>query len=57
MRDSIAIDDMEIEGERGLNLENDLMTSDGFGEAMELVPSQLASRATKMFTEGNGAPR
>ena len=39
------------------NLENDLVAADGLGEAMELVPAMLTTRATKMFTEGDGAPR
>ena len=43
--------DMEIEGERGLNLENELSAADGLGEAFDLTPSMLALRATKMFTE------
>ena len=49
--------DMEIEGERGLNLENELSAADGLGEAFDLTPSMLALRATKMFTEGGGKPR
>ena len=49
--------DTELEGESGLNLEKDLMAADGLGEAMGLLPSMLAGRATKMFTGGNGAPR
>ena len=55
-RENEAVD-MEIEAELDRNLENDLAAADGFGEAMDLVPSQLSSRATKMFTEGIGAPR
>ena len=48
--------DMELEGERGLNLENELAAADGLGAAFDLVPSMLALRATKMFTEGDGKP-
>ena len=48
---------MELEDEPGLTISNDLMMADGFGEAMDLNPSMLASRATKMFMEGTGAPR
>ena len=48
---------MDVDAEPPLNIENDLMTADGFGEAMDLVPSMLASRATIMFAEGDGKPR
>ena len=48
---------MELEDDPGLTIANDLMMADGFGEAMDLNPSMLASRATKMFMEGAGAPR
>ena len=47
---------MELEGERGINLENELAAADGLGAAFDLVPSMLALRATKMFTEGDGKP-
>ena len=55
VRESGAVD-MELEGERGLNLENELAAVDGLGAAFDLVPSMLALRATKMFTEGDGKP-
>ena len=55
VRESGAVD-MELEGERGLNLENELAAADGLGAAFDLVPSMLALRATKMFTEGDGKP-
>ena len=48
---------MEMEGPSVLNIEKDLMTAEGFGEAMDLVPSMLAARATRMFTNGDGKPR
>ena len=56
MREYDAVD-MEIEGVRGRNLDNELAATDGLGEAFDLAPSMLASRATKMFTEGDGQPR
>ena len=56
MREYDAVD-MEIDGERGVNLENELAAADGLGEAFDLTPSMMASRATCMFTEGNGKPR
>ena len=56
MREHDAVD-MEIDGERGVNLENELAAADGLGEAFDLTPSMMASRATCMFTEGNGKPR
>ena len=37
------------------NLENELVAADGLGEVMELAPAMLTVRATKMFTEGDGA--
>ena len=49
--------DMEMEGERGRNLENELAAADGLGAAFDLQPAMLAVRATKMFTEGDGKPR
>ena len=56
MREDDAVD-MEIDGERGVNLENELAAADGLGEALDLKPSMLASRETRMFTEGIGKPR
>ena len=56
MREYDAVD-MEIEGERGRNLVNELAATDRLSEALDLAPSMLASRATKMFTEGDGQAR
>ena len=47
---------MELDGEEGGNLENDLAACDDLGEVMDIQPSMVTLRATKMFTEGNGAP-
>ena len=47
---------MEFEIEEGGNLENELVAADDLGEVMDIAPSQLTLRATKMFTEGSGAP-
>ena len=49
--------DMEIEDMDPRNLENELVAADGLDEVMELAPAMLTVRATKMFTEGEGAPR
>ena len=49
--------DVEIEGEEGGNLENNLAAADDLGEVMNITPSQITLRATKMFMEGGGAPR
>ena len=49
-------DHLEIEGEEGGNLENDLVAAYDLGEVMDMTPSQLTLRATKMFVEGDGAP-
>ena len=54
---SIDAVDEEVDSEGGLNLENELSAVFGLDEAMELQPSMLSFRATKMFTEGDGAPR
>ena len=49
--------EMEIEDESDRNLEQDLSAADGFGEHMDLIPSMLTARATKMFTGGAGGAR
>ena len=54
---SIDAVDEEVDSEGGINLENELSAVVGLDEAMELQPSMLSSRAAKMFTEGDGAPR
>ena len=54
MNQGVAMDIDEMEPR---NMENDLVAADGLGELMELKPAMLAVRATKMFTEGDGAPR
>lgn len=56
-REGAEEDNMEIEGEEGGNLENDLVAAEDLGEVMDITPSQVTLRATKMFTEGGGAPR
>ena len=55
-REGAEDDNMEIEGEEGGNLENDLVAAEDLGELMDITPSQVTLRATKMFTEGDGAP-
>ena len=32
------------------------MAAEDLGELMDITPSQVTLRATKMFTEGDGAP-
>ena len=49
--------DIDAEGKATLNMENDLMMADVFGEAMSLQPSVVNARAMQMFTGGDGAPR
>ena len=55
-REGAEGDNMEIEGQEGGNLENDLVAAEDLGELMDITPSQVTLRATKMFTEGDGAP-
>ena len=40
----------ESDGNAALNMENDLMMADEYGEAMSLQPSVVNARATQMFT-------
>ena len=42
--------DTESDGNAALNMENDLMMADEYGEAMSLQPSVVNARATQMFT-------
>ena len=55
-REGAEGDNMGIEGQEGGNLENDLVAAEDLGELMDITPSQVTLRATKMFTEGDGAP-
>ena len=49
--------EMEIEDESDRNLEQDLSATGGFREHIDLIPSMLTARATKMFIGGAGAAR
>ena len=47
----------ELSSVAPLNLANEVITTDSFEDGMSLLSSVVAARATKMFTEGDGAPR